>query len=123
MLKAIPRAKTTRRRRDLDGLTRSERVRLLKFVCAAAWADLDVSSPERSFVQALALRLGLSDQEMRQVERWLEKPPPPEEVDPALVPREHRRLFLDAVRDLVTADGVVDGPEAASLRLLEELLG
>jgi uncharacterized membrane protein YebE (DUF533 family) len=98
-------------------------VRLLKFVCAAAWADLDVSSPERSFVQALALRLGLSDQEMRQVERWLEKPPPPEEVDPALVPREHRRLFLDAVRDLVTADGVVDGPEAASLRLLEELLG
>jgi hypothetical protein len=50
------------------------------------------------------------------------EPPPPEDVDPARLPREHRSLFLKAIEEAVAADRVVDAPERESLRLLYELL-
>lgn len=108
---------------SLARLTRDQRLTLLKFACAAVWADLEVSESERTFIQSLALRLGLPDDEVGHVRDWLETPPTPEEVDPALIPPAHRKLFLEAVREAITADHVVDGPEIESLRLLEELLG
>lgn len=108
--------------KSLTHLSREERLRLLKFVCAAAWANLEISPTEKSFIQSLALRMGLPDDEVGHVGDWLETPPTPEEVDPALVPHEHRRVFLEAVRGAIEADGVVDGPELESLRLLQELL-
>jgi hypothetical protein len=43
-------------------------------------------------------------------------------VDPTRIPREHRELFLDAVRRLVAADNVIDPAEAESLELFEQLL-
>ncbi|MCU0680804.1 MAG: hypothetical protein MUF34_00810 [Polyangiaceae bacterium] len=49
-------------------------------------------------------------------------PPPPEEVDPASVPIEHRRLFLDMVRDLIAADGELRPEEQESFALLEALM-
>jgi uncharacterized membrane protein YebE (DUF533 family) len=106
----------------LGTLTRRQRLQLLRFVCAAAWADLEVSRSEKSFILDLALRLGIPEDEAEQVKGWLETPPPPEAVDPADVPREHRHLFREAIAAAVVADGVVDGPERESLRLLHELL-
>jgi uncharacterized tellurite resistance protein B-like protein len=108
--------------KGLTHLTRPERLKLVKFVCAAMWADLDVSQTEKSYILSLALRLGLPDHEAEQVRDWLEKPPSPEEVDPARIPREHRRLFLSAVEEAVAADRVIDPPERETLRLLRELL-
>ncbi len=107
----------------LARLTRAERLQLLRFVCAAVWSDLEVSPSERSFIMSLALRLGLPEDEMRHVTEWLERPPAPEEVDPNNIPREHRRLFLDAIEQAIRVDRAVDRPEAESLRLLQELLG
>jgi uncharacterized tellurite resistance protein B-like protein len=107
---------------NLASLTRRERLQLMKFACAAVWADLDVNRSEKSYILSLALRLGLSNAETEQVRGWLEAPPPPEEVDPAQIPLEHRRLFLEAIEDVVAADRVIDGPELESLRLLRELL-
>jgi uncharacterized membrane protein YebE (DUF533 family) len=109
--------------KKLAHLGRDERLRLLKFVCAAAWADLEITETERTFIQSLALRLGLPNDEVAHVRDWLETPPTPEEVDPALIPHEHRKVFLEAVRGAIAADGVVDGPELESIRLLQELLG
>jgi hypothetical protein len=106
----------------LSRLTRAERLTLMKFVCAAIWADLEVSHWEKSHVLSLALRLGLPDEETEQVREWLEEPPPPEELDPARIPPERRRLFLKAIEEAVAADLVVDGPERETLRLLRELL-
>jgi uncharacterized tellurite resistance protein B-like protein len=108
---------------SLARLSRDQRLTLLKFACAAVWADLEVSESERSFIQSLALRLGLPDDDVGHVRDWLETPPTPEEVDPSLILPEHRKLFLEAVREAIAADHVVDGPEIESLRLLEELLG
>lgn len=106
----------------LGGLTHQERLQLMRFVCAAVWTDLEVNPAERRLVLGLALRLGLPEPEIRQVERWIEVPPPPEEVDPNTVPDRHRRLFLKAVEEAMKADAAVDPPEAESLRLLRELL-
>jgi len=53
---------------------------------------------------------------------WLERPPPPEEVDPAQIAHEHRTIFLGAIREAMTTDHVIDGQERETLRLLEELL-
>jgi hypothetical protein len=106
----------------LASLTRRERLQLMKFVCSAVWADLEVNRSEKSYILSLVLRLGLSAAEAEQVQGWLESPPPPEEVDPNQIPPEHRRLFLDAIEKAVAADRVIDGPELESLRLLRELL-
>jgi len=89
---------------ELGKLARNERLQLLKFVAAAVWADLEVSRPEKSFLLSLALKLRIPDDELEHLADWLERPPPPEEVDPARIPPEHRSLFLAAVRDAMAAD-------------------
>jgi uncharacterized tellurite resistance protein B-like protein len=101
-------------------LAREDRLRLMKFVCSVAWADLEVQREERAFVRRMTTRLDLRPDEVAQVERWLQVPP--NDVDPEEIPREHRNLFLGTLRDLVLADGAVDENERASLALLEDLL-
>lgn len=102
-------------------LPREDRLRLMKFVCSFAWADLEIHTKEREFVAKMVSRLGLED-DRKLIEGWLVHPPRPEEVDPTEVPREHRELFLDAVRGLVKADNRVDPQEAETLALFEQLL-
>ena len=106
----------------LRALTARDRLQLLKFVCSFVWADLDVGPSEKTFVLSLTQRLGLSDAEIRQVQAWLETPPPVEEIDPTLVPPQHRRLFLEAIEQALTADGAVTPPESESLALFRQLL-
>ncbi len=106
----------------LSGLSREERLLLLRFVCAFAWADLEVRDQEREFVVRLVDRLGLAEEERALVEEWLEAGVPAEEVDPNRVPRRHRELFLSCARAIVSADGVIDPHEADDLALLEQLL-
>ena len=102
-------------------LPREDRLRLMKFVCSFAWADLEIQTQEREFVAKMIDYLQLQD-DRKLVESWLKHPPPPEEVDPTDVPREHRELFLDAVRRLVAADDRIDPKEAETLALFEQLL-
>lgn len=109
-------------RRMLSSLAREERLRLMKFLCSIAWADLEVQSEERTFVRRMVTRLGLDASEAAQVDAWLQVPPRIDDVDPADIPLEHRKLFLDTIRELVLADGSVDEQEQASMSLLEDLL-
>jgi uncharacterized tellurite resistance protein B-like protein len=102
-------------------LSREDRLRLMKFVCSFAWADLEVQDEERAFVTKMIAYLEL-EADRKQIEGWLRHPPRPEEVDPTDVPREHRELFLDAVRRLVAADERIDPKEAETLALFEQLL-
>jgi tellurite resistance protein len=105
----------------LDSLSRDDRLRLMKFVCSFAWADLEVQDDERAFVGRLMQALGL-EEDREQIEAWLRRPPRAEEVDPTRVPRAHRELFLDAAKALFNADGVVDPKERENFELLEQLL-
>jgi uncharacterized tellurite resistance protein B-like protein len=106
----------------LDGVSASDRLLLLKFLCAFAWTDLEVTERERAFVRRILGQAHLGADDVSQVEAWLEVAPAPGSVDPRAVPRAHRKLFLDAVRAMVYADGRVDDEERASLDRLRDAL-
>src|SRR4051812_36307420 len=106
----------------MEKLSRQERLRLMKFVCSFAWADLEIKEAERKFVKKMAKKLRLDEAEMGQVQQWLEVPPRAEEVDPTRIPPAHRQMFLDTIRDVITADGEVAKDEWENLTLFEQLL-
>jgi uncharacterized tellurite resistance protein B-like protein len=103
-------------------MSHEDRLRLMKFVCSLAWADLEVRPKERAFVKKMVKRLHLDEAEAKLVDEYLKVPPPAEEVDPARVPHKHRKVFLDAVKKMAEADGEIDAEEKESLALLEQLL-
>jgi uncharacterized tellurite resistance protein B-like protein len=103
-------------------LGRDDRLRLMKFLCSFAWADLRVHEKERAFIRKMAKKLALDESESADVERWMKVPPRADEVDPQEIPHEHRKLFLEAAQAIVLADGEVDPDERINLNLLEELL-
>lgn len=105
----------------VGSLSRDDRLRLMKFVCTFAWADLEIQDEERRFVSKLIDKLGLQE-DREQVMRWLQSPPPLDDVDPTRVPREHRQLVLDAARQLFESDGVIDPKEQEQFELLQALL-
>lgn len=106
----------------LNELERDERLRLMKFVCSFAWADLEIAEPERRMIAKLVRKLRLDEDERRQVEEWLELPPPAEELDPTQIPRDHRALFLSTAREVIEADGEISEEEVENFELLEQLL-
>lgn len=107
----------------IDRLDREDRLRLMRFVCSFAWADLHVDETERDLVRRMVKQLQLDEEDTKQVEGWLDVPPRAEDVDPNAVPRQHRQLFLAAVREMITADGMLHPDEVESFRLFRELLG
>ncbi len=106
----------------MKSLTRKDRLRLMKFVCSFAWADLEIRPEERRFVSDMIKRLGFDEEEKQKVSGWLEVPPDPDAVDPSLIPRAHRQIFIDAIRGVIIADGEVALEEEENLALLEKLL-
>jgi uncharacterized tellurite resistance protein B-like protein len=106
-----------------DVLSRDERMLLLKFVCAFAWTDLKVHEGERRFVLRLVDRLELADEDAAQVREWLAISPSPQSIDPKMIPRDHRRAFIEAVRAVIYADGHVDREEREQLEKLKAALG
>ena len=106
----------------LDRLNQRERMRLMKFVCSFAWADLEIRPEERGFVKNLIERLTLDDDERVKVAGWLEVPPDIELIDPTLVPHEHRRIFLGEIQGVIESDGEIAPEERENFRIFEALL-
>jgi uncharacterized membrane protein YebE (DUF533 family) len=106
----------------LDALNKEDRLQLMRFVCSFAWADLEIAEAEREFIVKMVVRLGLDEEEQEQVAKWLEVPPPADDLDPADVPTAHRQLFLDAAKAMILSDGNVEDVEAENLIILDQLL-
>ena len=106
----------------LEELSREERLQLMRFVCSFAWADLEIRPEERDFIIMMITRLELDEDETAQVAQWLQVPPPADDLDPEDIPREHRKLFLDAVKAMILSDGTVKQVEAENLIILDALL-
>ena len=103
-------------------LSSEERLQLMRFVCAFAWADLEIRKEERALVSNLGRNLNLSEEEMRHVQRWMTNPPRPEELDPQDIPMAHRQMFLAAAQAMIAIDGELDPDELAFLDLFKSLL-
>jgi hypothetical protein len=106
----------------METLSRADRLRLMKFVCSFAWTDLRITPEERELIQRLTAHFGFEDDDRKQIHDWLEVPPPAEEVDPTEIPRAHRKLFLEAAKQVIEIDGHVVAGERDSLALFRELL-
>ncbi len=106
-----------------DELEWDDRLRLLRFACSFAWADLRVGEGERAWLEGLIDALELDEESREQAEAWLEHPPGEEALDPAEIPEAQRQLFLDVLGRMVVADGSVDPMELESYALLAQLLG
>ncbi len=109
------------RNEDLARLDPGERLRLLRFVASLAWSDLTIRAGERAYVHRLVSRLHLTPEEAAKVEGWLNAPPNVEEVDPTTIPHEHRQILLDAVREMMEADGEASPEEKETFSLLRQL--
>jgi uncharacterized tellurite resistance protein B-like protein len=103
-------------------LKKEERLQLLRFVCSFAWADFEIQPEEKQYVIDLMRKLDMPADEAAQVEEWLKLPPVVDQVDPTEIPKKHRELFLENVRGVVMADGVLAPEEQENLRLFEELV-
>jgi uncharacterized tellurite resistance protein B-like protein len=106
----------------LNELSKEDRLRLMRFVCSFAWADLHVHEKERKLVHKLVKKLKLNAAEAKQVDEWLKLPPRAAEVDPQDVPLAHRELFLNAAAEVFEADGEIHPHERATFQLLDQLL-
>ena len=106
----------------LERLDRRERMRLMKFVCSFAWADLEIRPEEREFIHTMVARLALDDDEGEKVQAWLDVPPAPESVDPTLVPSAHRRVFIEAIEGIIASDGEIAPEEIENFRLFHDLV-
>lgn len=107
---------------SLNELSRKDRIRLVRFVCSFAWADLEVVEAERKFVRDLVARLKLDDVDAKQVQKWLDHPPSADLLDPNKIPYAHRELFFESAKAMVLADGAVTAEEQENLDLLQALL-
>ena len=106
----------------MEKLDRTERLRLMRFVCSFVWADLQVRPAERRFIRRMVERLDLDADESEQVRSWLRVPPDPETVDPTAIPLEHRRIFLRTIQETIRADDEISQEESESLALFQQLL-
>lgn len=106
----------------LNQLSDEEKLRLLRFMCAFAWADLEIAEKERDFVLDLIGRMGLPAEEAELASTWLDHPPREDELDPYDIPDAHRKLFLEAALEMVGVDGVVDKMEAENFVIFEALM-
>lgn len=126
--KSIDRDKTllagSRKNEDemLEQLDRRDRLRLVEFVCSFAWADLEIHPEERVFIARLIRRLDLDEEEDLQVQRWLDRPPGIDHLDPTSIPAAHRRIFVEAIEGLIASDGEIAEEESDSLEIFKQLL-
>jgi uncharacterized membrane protein YebE (DUF533 family) len=107
---------------NMDELNHADQLRLLKFVCSFAWADLEIRPEERAFVEHLVRTIGLNDEERTEVEGWLQAPPRPESIDPTSIPANQRKLFLTTIDALIRSDGEISPEERENFDLLKDLL-
>ena len=107
---------------ELLRLTPDERMRLLRFVCSFAWADLEVTDTEKAFVKRLVAKMPITPEEIEQVDEWLEFPPDPDSVDPTDIPPEHKQVYLAQVLNMVRADGNIGTEEVEIFALFEKLI-
>ncbi len=76
-------------------LTTEEKLSVMRFICAFAWADLEVQNAERKLIKQIMTALDLDEEHHPTVMNWLDRPPRAEDVDPLTVPDSLKDIILD----------------------------
>ncbi len=97
-------------------LDREDRLLLMRYICSFAWADREIRPEERALAARFGELLELSEDEMSQVEEWLESPP---EVIPASISPEKRVVFVEVISSMILSDGEISPEEQ---KLFQKLL-
>jgi uncharacterized tellurite resistance protein B-like protein len=106
----------------IAALSKADQLLLLEFLCAIAWVDSEVTPAERRYISRLMDHLELSQEERARVQEWLENEPAPNSVKPERIPREHRHVFINALREVMYADGEVNAWERERFEQLRAAL-
>ena len=107
---------------ELQSLTLQEKLDLLAFASAFAWADLEIQHQERRIYMAIVDEMGLVDNEREIALSLLSSPPRAEQIDPMNIPVEHRTLFLSTAHNIILADNELKATETSMLDLLRSIL-
>jgi uncharacterized tellurite resistance protein B-like protein len=105
-----------------ETLTRDQKLQLAAFVCWYAWADKVIQPQERRVIDHLIAQLGLTGPDALKVQGWLTTPPPMEAADPAKVPPELRKRFVEEAERVVVADGKLTKEELHAVQKLKKVL-
>ena len=94
---------------------------ILKLLLQVSWADGVVQPEERSLIERLGQRWGVSLTELNELLSRLDQgePLPPPNLE---MLRSHRRAVDSAVRSLVEADGVTSEEEQEMVEQIQQLL-
>ena len=98
--------------------SRQRLLQLFHFMCAFAWADLEIQEEERAMIERLLLALELPPEDWAQVLQWLEHPPEPDAIDPYNIPIDFREQIYAAAKAVVLSDGEMAPSERDMLQLL-----
>ncbi|MEC8379189.1 MAG: hypothetical protein VXZ96_02635 [Myxococcota bacterium] len=103
-------------------LNSDEKLQIMRFICAFAWADLKVVSAEKHFIEQFSIVLELSENEKNSVKSWIKHPPRPEEIDPFSISPHLKETIIAAAKAISMVDGDFDSKEAELLNLLSNLI-
>ena len=103
-------------------LTTDEKLRVMRFICAFAWADLEIQSDEVKLIHQIMNALDLDKIHYPTVLGWLKRPPRAEDVDPLSIPDNLKEIILDAATGVILADGELQDSEMEMLELLQNIL-
>lgn len=103
-------------------LSSEEKLQIMRFICAFAWADLKVVTAEKHFIEQFASVLELTESEKISVNSWVKHPPRPEEIDPFGIPHHLRETIISAAKAISMVDGDFDPKESELLNLLSNLI-
>ena len=103
-------------------LTSEEKLQIMRFVCAFAWADLKVVAAEKKLIERFSNILSLTESEKQSVASWVAHPPRPEEIDPYQISDHLKETIITAAQAVSIVDGDFDPKEADLLDLLKSIL-
>ena len=108
---------------DVKGnFTSEEKIQIMQFICAFAWADFKVVAEERAMINRLSANLKLNEHELSEVKAMLTHPPHPDDIDPLSIPEHLKEYILSAVQAISIVDGDFDEKEAELLDIFTAVL-
>lgn len=105
----------------MNDLLADEKLQIMRFVCAFAWADLKIHEAERALINRFIDALEINEEGKIAVEDMMKRPPRPEDIDPYDLAPELRETVIQAAEAMTVTDGEISPREKELMKLLRDL--